>query len=138
MTCLKMHMNLRTNGKRHQCDICDKMFNIYSVVVVHKRIHFGEFPYKCVECETGFVYSSHLKTHYQIHKQQNTNLNFLPSSFASIHQQSELTDNYLKDEPHNYKYNCKKSFKSEKETNNEEVSAPNELKGFASGKHLNS
>ena len=40
-------------------------------MVVHKRVHFGEKPYKCVDCGEGFTCTSQLKTHYILHKQQN-------------------------------------------------------------------
>ena len=64
-------MRLKCVGKHFQCDVCDKMFNNYSVMVVHKRIHFGERPYKCLECGDGFSCTSSLKSHYKLHKQQN-------------------------------------------------------------------
>ena len=38
MTSLKNHMRLKCDGKQHQCDVCEKLFNNYSVMVVHKRV----------------------------------------------------------------------------------------------------
>ena len=64
-------MRLKCVGKQFQCDVCDKMFNNYSVMVIHKRNHFGERPYKCLECGDGFSCTSYLKSHYKLHKQQN-------------------------------------------------------------------
>ena len=55
MTSLKNHMRLKCNGKQHKCDVCQKLFNNYSVLVVHKRVHFGERPYKCLDCGDGFI-----------------------------------------------------------------------------------
>ena len=40
-------------------------------MVVHKRVHFGEKPYKCVGCGEGFTCTSQLKTLYKFHKQHN-------------------------------------------------------------------
>ena len=71
MTSLKSHMRLKCNGKKSECDVCEKLFNNYCVMVVHKRIHFGERPYKCVDCGVRFNCSSSLKSHYKLHKQQN-------------------------------------------------------------------
>ena len=73
MTSLKNHMRLKCHGKQHQCDVCEKLFNNYLVMVVHKRVHFGERPYKCLDCEDRFNCESSLKTHYKMHKQQNLN-----------------------------------------------------------------
>ena len=64
-------MRLKSKRKHYECDICDKIFNNYSVMVVHKRIHFGEKPYTCMNCEEGFGCLSHFKTHYQKHQQKN-------------------------------------------------------------------
>ena len=60
-------------GKPHRCDVCDKLFGNYSVMVVHKRAHFGERPYKCVDCGDRFNCVSSLTTQYKIQKQQYLN-----------------------------------------------------------------
>ena len=73
MTSLKNHIRLKCYGKQHQCDVCEKFFNNYLVLVVHKRVHVGERPYKCVDCGERFNCVSSLKTHYKLHKQQNLN-----------------------------------------------------------------
>ena len=56
-------------------DVCQKLFNNYSVMVVHKRLRFGERPYKCIDCGDRFACSSQLKTYYEMHKQQNLHVN---------------------------------------------------------------
>ena len=67
-------MQLKCKGKLFECSVCEKLFNNYSVMVVHKRIHFSERPYKCVECSDQFNCKSGLKTHYKVHNQQNENV----------------------------------------------------------------
>ena len=71
MTSLKNHMRLKCKGNKFKCDVCEKLFNNYSVLVVHKRVHFGIRPYKCVDCGDGFSCTSSLKSHYKWHKEQN-------------------------------------------------------------------
>jgi len=72
MTSLKNHMRLKRDRKQFECDVCEKWFNNYSVKVVHQRVHFGERPYKCVECGDRFNCSSSLKSHYKLHKKQHS------------------------------------------------------------------
>ena len=71
MASLQLHMKLKSSTKTHECDVCQKVFNNHEVMVVHKRLHFGERPAKCVDCGKRFLCSSYLNNHYQLHKQQN-------------------------------------------------------------------
>ena len=64
MASFHLHIRLKSTAKQYDCDICHKMFNNYSVMVVHKRVHLGEKPYRCVDCGEGFTCTSQLKTHY--------------------------------------------------------------------------
>ena len=73
MTSLKNPIRLKCYGKQDQCDICEKLFNNYLVMVVHKRVHFGERPYKCLDCGDRFYCESSLNTHYKMYKLQNAN-----------------------------------------------------------------
>merc|ERR1739838_808668 len=52
--------------------VCEKKFKYFSTMVNHKRLHFGERPYKCGERECGlrFVNKSYLKSHALSHKQR--------------------------------------------------------------------
>ena len=69
MTSLRNHMRLK--WKQPQCDVCEKFFNNYSVKVIHKRVHFGERPYKCCDSGDRFKCESNLKTHYKMYKVKN-------------------------------------------------------------------
>ena len=71
MTSLKYHMRLRCKGEKFNCDICDKSFNNYPVMIVHHRSHLGERPFKCVDCRKPHRWASDLKTHYKLHQQEN-------------------------------------------------------------------
>merc|ERR1739838_21334 len=69
---LKVHMLLRLKNPKHNCVVCEKKFKYFSTMVNHKRLHFGERPYKCGERECGlrFVNKSYLKSHALSHKQR--------------------------------------------------------------------
>lgn len=46
--------------------MCTKTFYNHTVMVVHKRSHFGELPYNCVTCGAGFRWGSQLKSHVHV------------------------------------------------------------------------
>ena len=101
MTSLKNHMRLKCIGKKSECDICQKFFNNYCVMVVHKRIHFGERPYKCVDCGDRFNCSSSLKSHYKLRKQHLYDYgNFDFATTLSSYQTGEINPVY-----NSYKWN---------------------------------
>ena len=48
-------MQLKCDGKQHKCNVCEKLFNSYSVMIFYKRVHFGERSYKFFDCREQFI-----------------------------------------------------------------------------------
>ncbi|XKL65074.1 hypothetical protein PGB90_005160 [Kerria lacca] len=63
--------NVDNEEKNKECDFCGKKFRFQSNLVVHRRAHTGEKPYKCSVCNHACTQSSKLKRHMKIHKKSN-------------------------------------------------------------------
>ena len=50
-----------------KCEVCGKAFHFPSLLLVHKRVHTGEKPYKCSKCEKSFTRKSNLRMHQRIY-----------------------------------------------------------------------
>ena len=54
-------------GRKHQCNVCKKLFGTPSQVKRHEVVHTKEKPFTCNTCNQGFTQSQDLKRHQSIH-----------------------------------------------------------------------
>ncbi|XP_034410127.1 uncharacterized protein si:dkeyp-84f3.9 isoform X2 [Cyclopterus lumpus] len=54
-----------------KCGYCGHVFKFHSQFIIHQRIHTGERPFKCPECDKGFSKNSNLNLHLKTHKKSN-------------------------------------------------------------------
>ena len=59
------------------CEFCGKTFKFQSNLIVHRRSHTGEKPYKCQQCDHACSQASKLKRHMKTH------MNKPPSTLTS-------------------------------------------------------
>ena len=64
---LAMHKLIHTGEKPFKCMFCQKAFNQSSNLRTHKLIHTGEKRFKCMLCEKAFRQSSNLTRHKLSH-----------------------------------------------------------------------
>ncbi|KAI5646318.1 zinc-finger double domain-containing protein [Phthorimaea operculella] len=63
----------RTDEAVHSCEFCGKKFRYEGNLIVHRRSHTGEKPYKCTECDEAFEKASKLKRHMKVHRPADAN-----------------------------------------------------------------
>ena len=66
-----MHCRIHTGEKPFACLDCDKKFAQRAALNVHRRIHTGEKPFNCPDCDKTFTQSCNLNKHRRIHTGEN-------------------------------------------------------------------
>lgn len=58
-----------TNGRRrklHQCTECNKCYKHQSTLAMHRKIHSGEYKYKCQYCQKEFYLAEYYNRHMRV------------------------------------------------------------------------
>ncbi|KAF7268379.1 hypothetical protein GWI33_018481 [Rhynchophorus ferrugineus] len=109
---LAYHMS-KHQGRRYNCDICDKWFYTKNQVDIHKQIHNRDKTLViCPICGKGFHYQSGLFYHMKIHtNERNYKCVYCPRSFYTKNsvKRHELTHTGAR--PYDCKF-CDKKFRS--------------------------
>lgn len=62
-----------TNGRRrklHQCPDCSKCYKHQSTLAMHKKIHSGEYKFKCQYCQKEFYLAEYYNRHMRVHTRE--------------------------------------------------------------------
>lgn len=68
-----MRTGAETNGRRrklHQCPECNKCYKHQSTLAMHKKIHTGEYKYKCQYCQKEFYLAEYYNRHMRVHTKE--------------------------------------------------------------------
>lgn len=59
-----------TNGRRrkmHQCPDCEKCYKHQSTLAMHRKVHTGEYKFKCQYCHKEFYLAEYYNRHMRVH-----------------------------------------------------------------------
>lgn len=62
-----------TNGRRrklHQCPDCDKCYKHQSTLAMHRKVHTGEYKFKCQYCHKEFYLAEYYNRHMRVHTRE--------------------------------------------------------------------
>lgn len=68
-----MRTGNEANGRRrklHQCPECNKCYKHQSTLAMHKKIHTGEYKYKCQYCQKEFYLAEYYNRHMRVHTKE--------------------------------------------------------------------
>lgn len=60
----------RSSNSTIPCPVCGELYSRKDNLRVHQRIHSGEKPFKCNECDSSFRWAGVLRAHQAVHRKQ--------------------------------------------------------------------